>query len=652
MLAPRGLERAITTAVLAVAAAVLETLVLGLVGLGANTLALTAAAAVTWVAATTMLPRPDVAVSTEIAAWWGGLQSPWRVVVATLAGAGAAWVASELRYPSIGFDSTTYHYAMVAGWIQNGHPGSILTVGYDLPFGNYPLTNEVALTWSAAISRSFVPLSLWSPATFLLFGTASWLTLRNLDVPRIVAGLGAVAIVTAPLAVHQLSEPQTDLPALAWLASTAALCTGARRRPALLVPAVVSAGLTIGTKTTPVVPLAAALAVGVYCARASLRPLARWLALAVAGAFAVGGIWYARNLVQHGSPLWPFTPAPWGDPTPGFLAHVHTSLLQRPEATLHGQLDGFASRLGGGVLLLGGALLVLIQGLLGVGVARSLRRELLVAGGVAFVAFLAYAAAPGTGIQPAGYWFGPFSTLRYVLPAVCAATVAVALAARAGGAAFELVAVWIAAAVVWNLVNVARLGSPYVPAASTLAVGAVAGLLVLGAATAASRAPALKGPRVGVVPRAASLAVAAVAVGAVLAPASNGYMERHTKVANSTALGPDLTSWFAAQRGFESGHQTISFVSRAVDAALAGDHFTHALRVIPADASCAQVQAFARRSIVVVATPNFLLNFIGNRPYDTGRCLDGQPPAYHHGFFTVYSPTMLGTRTASRTVTP
>ena len=34
--------------------------------------------------------------------------------------------------------------------------------------------------------------------------------------------------------------------------------------------------------------------------------MSRWLVVAVLAAFVVGGIWYLRNFVDHGSPLWPF----------------------------------------------------------------------------------------------------------------------------------------------------------------------------------------------------------------------------------------------------------------------------------------------------------------------------------------------------------
>ena len=148
-----GLERALVSTVLAVAVVVVETLVLGLFGLGASTIALVALAALTWIAGRVWLPSPEHRPSVELGRWWSGLDTPLRVTAAVLAGAAAGWVAWQLRYPSIGFDSSLYHYAQIAGWVDNGRPGSILDLSYDLPYGNYPLTDEVALTWFAGSSQ-------------------------------------------------------------------------------------------------------------------------------------------------------------------------------------------------------------------------------------------------------------------------------------------------------------------------------------------------------------------------------------------------------------------------------------------------------------------------------------------------------------------
>jgi hypothetical protein len=628
--APAGLERVVAAAPLAVAAAVAQALLLGLVGLGASPVGLSLAAGLTWLAAARLLPPAATPAREELRGWWRALDRRLRYAAAALAGAGAATALWQLLNPSIGFDSSVYHFAEVAGWIHNGRPGSILKLGLDLPYGNYPLTDEVALTWSAGIARSWVPLSLWSWAMWLLLGAGLLVTMRNLGAPRLPAVLGAATLLAHPLVVRQLNEPQNDVPALAWLACTTALCAGAPRRPALLAPAVVAAGLALGTKTTPLVLIAAALAAGAWSARAHLPRLTRPLLAAVLAALAAGGVWYGRNLVQHGHPLWPFASAPWGDPRPHFLTLVDTTLLERPAETIRVYAEKYAENLAGGIVLLAAAPLALLWALTGSALPRSAARRLALVAGLAAAATLVFAAAPGTGLQVhTEVWFGPTSTLRYALPAVGAAIVALSLAARERGAAGQVATLAIAAALAWNLVEDVLLGAPYLPPAWVVALGVVAGALALAAASLV-RAPRLRAPA-----WAAAVAVAVLA-GLALTPAGQGYIERHGDVDRSSAFGSSLAGWFARAPGWDEGEERTGFSSRAVIAALAGDHFEHPLELLPARAPCPHVRELAREGAVVATPPSFLYAFIGVVAPRTGRCLRGVRPAHRQYPFTVY----------------
>ncbi|MBD0281641.1 MAG: hypothetical protein ICV69_05540 [Thermoleophilaceae bacterium] len=639
-IAPSGLERAVVAIVFGVAAAVLEALALGLLGLGANAVALSAAAALTWIAALALLPTPRTSVVGEVSVWWRRLGPPWRLAAGALIGSFAAWVIWQLGNPSIGFDGSVYHYAEVAGWIANGRPGSILALSYDLPYGNYPLTDEVALTWAAGIARSWVPLSLWNPVMLVVLMLASWLTLRNLAVPARAAALATTALVTPPVVTRQLNEPQTDLPTLAWVACTAALATGAGRRPALLVPAIVSGGLALGTKTTSAGMVAAALAVGVVLARRRAPPPARWLAVSLVAAFAVGGIWYARNLIDHGSPFWPFASTPWGDPGPAFLNLIDTRFADRPLETLDGRLGDYTARLGGIWLLLLGAVVVLAAAPLVRG--RRLRRALIAAGAISVLGMFLWSIAPGTGEQTApGQLLGsgwPISTVRYILPAAFAAMVAVALAARAP-ARFGIAATWLlAAAAAWSVVATARVPAPYTPPPWALVVGGTAGALVVAAATVVSRMADRTDARLRDAPMGALAVAAAVAVGAALAPAADGFVARHAQVAGTSALAPRVVGWFAAQPWFREGDRDIAFISRTLLAPLAGDHFTNRLELLPRTTGCARVRRRISRTPVVVTHPGFLRGFLGVRSYTSGRCLSGRGPDFQDPAFRVYAP--------------
>ena len=151
--------------------------------------------------------------------------------------------------------------------------------------------------------------------------------------------------------MEHLNEPNADVAALAWTVCAAALCAGCARRPGLLAPALLAGALGVGAKTTALVPVLAALALGVWAARRSLGAVRTPLLSAVAASAAVGGLWYLRNLILHGSPLWPFVAAPWGDPSPPLIEALDHSLLERPRATLAGNVDLYLRTLAGGTIL-------------------------------------------------------------------------------------------------------------------------------------------------------------------------------------------------------------------------------------------------------------------------------------------------------------
>lgn len=640
MMVPTGLERAIAAVVYAAALAVFQALALGAFGVGTKALPLGIVAGLTWVTAVLLLPTPEVGPGTELLASWRRLGPRTRLAPAVLVGVAAAWTVWLLRHPSIGLDSNLYHYLDVARWLHDGHTGGFERLDYGISYSSYPLTNEVMLAWSAGIARSFAPLAVWMPATLALAGVATWRGLRALEVAPALALLAVAALVTLPLAVRELNEPANDVPALAWLACTGALCAGVPRRPALLAPAVLAGGLALGTKTTTLLPLAVCLGLAVWSARARLRPLARPLGLALVGALAVGGIWFIRSVVLYGSPLWPHVALPWGEPRPHFFGLVDQSFIGRPEATLHGRGGVYATRLAGGLVLIVGALLAPLAAtrLAGVPPSRGQRLAVLGAAAAAALALLAWLLAPVTGLPRAPGLARPgdlaVSGLRYLLPALLTMIVAVAVAARGSRRATTAVGVLLGAAVGANVGALTDLGPPFTPSPAVLAAGVGLGLVALALALGVERlargrhAPALSGAVGGAV-------LAAVLAGS-LAAGAPGYVKRFSRLAASTALGRPVAAWFVAQPGFAHGHRPIAFATRAPIAALAGDRFNHPLNVIPPFETCPRVLVRARAGWVVVSSSGYGYGFLSTDPYTTPGCLARRAPAYDDGTFRVY----------------
>ena len=623
--APDGLERALVAVVLAVVAAIVTALALGLAGLGTNPVVLTAAAVAMWAAARALVPRPAVAASTELALWWGRLGTPLKLAVGALCGVFAAWLAWQLRFPSIGFDSAVYHYPDVAGWIANGRPGSQLELSYEIPYGNYPLTDEVGQTWGAAIARSYIPLALWNPAMLVVAGAATWLTLRNLRVSTAVTALTTATLLATPLLVRQLNEPQNDLPALAWLACCAAFATGAGRRPALMVPALLAAGLGIGTKAT------------VAPARAG-RPDRRRLpgagpaapTVALAGAGPGGCVRGGRVLVraQH-RPARIAAMAVRGLP----VGHTEPALPRLSGPDLPFAATGHPRRAPGRVRLAPG------WGVADAGrqpgraalPARCSRCTSRARGArwwcprcSASAATLIWSVSWGSGMQtspelatPAGW---SISALRYLLPGIALAILSVALATRLAGLPGRLATLLLAAALIWSIAADAGFGSPWTPSLSLIAAGAAAGALVAAIAIALGRTGAR---RPAGLPSGAAAVAAAVVLGALMAPVARGFIERSTDVSGSTQPVPEVVAWFLNRPGFEDEDYPVSISSRAVMSAFAGDRFQHALELVPAQADCRTVRQLARSRPLVVTRTEWFRGIIGVEPYPAPRCVAG-----------------------------
>ncbi|MEA2466121.1 MAG: hypothetical protein QOJ57_247, partial [Thermoleophilaceae bacterium] len=442
----------------------------------------------------------------------------------------------------------------------------------------------------------------WSAGIGALLAASSWLGLRRLDVPRALATLAIGALVLVPVVLRGLVHAETDVPAMAWLACTAALAACARARPALLAPMLVAAALAIGTKTT-VLPLAAiVILAAAWTCRASLRRLAVPLALAAAVGFVAGGLWYLRNLIAHGSPLWPFVATPWGDPVPPLLSRVDFSLLERPRETLEGQWAIYRVTLSGGLVLLAGGLLA---------PAWARRREVLAAAAVTLAALLAWASAPFTGAGAAP--FLQVNTLRYLIPAMAAGALALALSGTGGSRTRAWVALVLAVALGWSAKT--YLDDPYLPGEGTLILATVA-------AAAAVALVLRAGLRT--LP-----AVAAVSAIGLLGVGGHNYVERHARAGD---FDSGVTRYFTDLPQWRDNDRPIAFSPTPI-AVLAGNRLRHPLELIGADESCRQVLTRLTKGWVVVRDVDRTL--FGTLPAE--QCLAGVKPVYDDGIHRVYA---------------
>jgi hypothetical protein len=611
-----GLAAALAAAAFACALAAAEALLLGLAGVGSSPAALAAAAALTWLAARALLPAPAPPLRSALAGWWARLGPGGRAWAGALAALWLGWVAWQLRYPSLSVDGLVYHLALPGLWVHEGSPGADVEVIAQVPFGHYPLTNEVLTGWALSISRSWVVGSVWSPLLAALLGAAAWTGLRALGLGGRIAGLAVAALLSLPLVVSQLGGPLTDLAALTWLVVCGALCAASATgggRPLLLAPALVAAGLAFGTKTTPAVLLLLALGAAAWRHRGALRAHAREYALALALAAGAGGVWATRNLLEHGSPLWPFVSGPFGDPVPPRLDEVSASFLDHPGEMLAGRVDDY-------LLLLAGAAVLIVAALVLPLLRRS--RAALAAGGAAGLALVSWMAAPYTGIDESTEL--AIGATRYLLPAIATAALAAALSARGAGRALRgLVAAALALAVALSVLRVLSLGFPFRPGGGTLV-----SLLVLGAG-AGLLAGRLTGRRSRPLPPAWAAPALCVGAAALLAAAAPGYVERHADVG---LVDQGLLRALAAQPGWGEGDAEVAMGPGTI-ALAAGDRLEHRVPLASADAGCHALRAHRERGWLVLQK---------EPPTDEyermDACMAGTEPVWEDDAYALYPP--------------
>jgi hypothetical protein len=570
-----GLARLVGAVVLGAAAAVVEALLLGLVGLGGSSVALVVAAIVTWGAVRVAVPGRGLSAWGELLAWARGLDRVAALLLGAFAGAACAWTVWLFLHPALGHDMVLYHLPEAIQWVHGGQPGAVDRVISSVPVGSYPLTHEVLLEWGLAIGRSFVWPVLVTALVPVLIAAAGWLGLRALGVDRLVRALAVAAIVATPAVLaSQSGGASLDPAALGWLLSCAALCAVAAtsREPACLAVATVAAGLAIGTKTTAAPLSLTVLLAAAWLLRRRLKAVARPLTAAAALATAAGGVWYLRNIVDHGWPLWPFSSAPWGDPTPAIIAHADVNFLDRPGETWSRLHDYYLHHFGGPLLVLCGAAVAAL-------LARS--RAVLFAAIATLASVFIWMNAPFTGVFGATRAFdiGTGDATRYLLPGAAAAALTVALASGRGCRLRWGCVALLGAAAAIGVKQTFDLGFPSVPAVGTPVAGLLAGLAavaVLAWGAPRLRLPAWLGPAAG--------ATAALALGALGAVAADGFVQRHGET--GTRESP-LAAWFAAEPRWRERADPVSSTWSLVGT-LAGDRLQHPLVLVGALDACAR----------------------------------------------------------------
>jgi hypothetical protein len=239
------------------------------------------------------------------------LQSPWASALIALAVTQVLWrlfVAWIL--PPLGFDALWYHLTTVAWWLQNGRiTGNPLVLWSDV----YPADSELGATWIALFLHKDTFVDLAQLPIGIMGALAVVGIARTVGVTKQMAAAAGALFFLSPIVLVEVSAAYADLfVASGFLVAVhfglRYLTPAAARNPSLLVLAGFGAGLALGSKYVGAVYFAVVGAWLVVAVAAHFGALAslRAVLLFSVPALALGGFWYARNWVQHGSPVYPF----------------------------------------------------------------------------------------------------------------------------------------------------------------------------------------------------------------------------------------------------------------------------------------------------------------------------------------------------------
>jgi hypothetical protein len=259
------------------------------------------------------ITRPRVA-----AAWRAVRAHPWAGALVLLATLVVAWrLLVAYVYPSSGWDALAYHLTAVAGWLQHGRIGSNELHVFA---SSFPSNGELLVAWIPLFRHT----DTWVDATQLPFAILGALAVAGLarmaGARGPAAAAGGALFVLAPIVQTQATSNYVDLfVAALFLAGLYFLCRAfgdeSRGRPVstptYLVLSGCAGGLALGAKPTGVIlatVLAVALVAGIIVRerRGGIGiPRARAVALCVVPMLVFGGFWYARNVIEHGNPVYP-----------------------------------------------------------------------------------------------------------------------------------------------------------------------------------------------------------------------------------------------------------------------------------------------------------------------------------------------------------
>src|SRR5690606_17423233 len=200
-----------------------------------------------------------------------------------------------------------YHMPIVVEWLQAGSLWEIFYAVWGGPLGYYPSHHELLLSWLILPFGNDYLANLLNFPIIAMTVIVIYKTLREMNVEPFLSWLAGALVMVMPIFLRQLGTGQVDvLMALGvFISWYYFLRTYKRRDGVLLIPLLLNLALMLGTKYLAIIYSIPILVVFFFLHgfwRKTHRFWWLWFLLILG---TIGSMWYWRNLLLTGNPLFP-----------------------------------------------------------------------------------------------------------------------------------------------------------------------------------------------------------------------------------------------------------------------------------------------------------------------------------------------------------
>ncbi len=219
---------------------------------------------------------------------------------------------NALILPVWEYDSVSYHLPMVAYWFLHHTLRDTFFAVYAGPVGYYPGTGELFTLWPLTLIKTDAVANVQNICLCLLFAITSLQLTRLFKIPDRCGVLFPFLFLSSPIILKEIGTAHVDLfYALTFLFGILFLSEFALKGDqSSLVAFSLSFGLFLGSKylAIPAALLLAAIAAIVIFRNGSKEGWSKLfptLLIGLIGFLLTGGLWYFRNILLTGNPIFP-----------------------------------------------------------------------------------------------------------------------------------------------------------------------------------------------------------------------------------------------------------------------------------------------------------------------------------------------------------